>query len=174
MIRKLYQQKKLEKKYQFIKKEGIVFDANAILRILPHRYPFVLVDKIVDLKMGEKVVGIKNVTINEPYFQGHFPGQMVMPGVLIIEALAQTSGILLLNSIPDFENSLVYFMAINNAKFRKPVVPGDQIILEVELVNSRSKTFTMKGRAIVDGNLAAEAEFMAVVVPKEESQKSQK
>ncbi len=171
MIRKLYQQKKLEKKYQFIKKEGVVFDANAILRILPHRYPFVLVDKIVELKMGEKVVGIKNVTINEPYFQGHFPGQMVMPGVLIIEALAQTSGILLLNSIPDFENSLVYFMAINNAKFRKPVVPGDQLILEVELVNQRSKVFTMKGRAIVDGNLAAEAEFMAAVVPKEESQK---
>ncbi len=174
MIRKLYQQKKLEKKYQFIKKEGVVFDANAILRILPHRYPFVLVDKIVELKMGEKVVGIKNVTINEPYFQGHFPGQMVMPGVLIIEALAQTSGILLLNSIPDFDNSLVYFMAINNAKFRKPVVPGDQLILEVELLNSRSKTFTMKGRAIVDGNLVAEAEFMAAVVPKEESQKSQK
>jgi UDP-3-O-[3-hydroxymyristoyl] N-acetylglucosamine deacetylase/3-hydroxyacyl-[acyl-carrier-protein] dehydratase len=173
MIRKLYQQKKLEKRYQFVKKEGVVFDANAILRILPHRYPFVLVDKIVELKMGEKVVGIKNVTINEPYFQGHFPGQMVMPGVLIIEALAQTSGILLINSIKDFENSLVYFMAINNAKFRKPVVPGDQLVLEVELLNSRSKTFTMKGRAIVDGNLAAEAEFMAAVVPKEESQKPQ-
>lgn len=172
MIRKLYQQKKLEKKYQFIKKEGVVFDANAILRILPHRYPFVLVDKIVELKMGEKVIGIKNVTINEPYFQGHFPGQMVMPGVLIIEALAQTSGILLLNSIPDFEKNLVYFMAINNTKFRRPVVPGDQIVLEVELVNSRSKIFTMKGRAIVDGNLAAEAEFMAAIVPKEESQKS--
>ncbi len=166
-IRKLYQQKKLEKKYQFVKKEGVVFDANAILRILPHRYPFVLVDKIVDLKMGERVVGIKCVTTNEHFFTGHFPGQMVMPGVLILEALAQTSGILLINSIPDFENSLVYFMAINNAKFRKPVVPGDQLILEVDLVNQRSKTFQMKGKAIVDGELAAEAEFMAVVVPKE-------
>lgn len=167
-IRKLYQQKKLEKKYQFVKKEGVIFDANAILRILPHRYPFVMVDKIVELKMGERVVGVKSVTINEQFFVGHFPGQMVMPGVLILEALAQSGGILILNSIEDFENSLVYFMAINNAKFRKPVVPGDQIILEVDLVNQRSKTFMMKGRALVDGNVVAEADFMAAVVPKEQ------
>lgn len=167
-IRKLYQQKKLEKKYQFVKKEGVIFDANAILRILPHRYPFVMVDKIVELKMGERVVGVKSVTINEQFFTGHFPGQMVMPGVLILEALAQSGGILLLNSIEDFENSLVYFMAINNAKFRKPVVPGDQIILEVDLVNQRSKTFMMKGRALVDGNVVAEADFTAAVVPKEQ------
>ncbi|MBM4175113.1 MAG: bifunctional UDP-3-O-[3-hydroxymyristoyl] N-acetylglucosamine deacetylase/3-hydroxyacyl-ACP dehydratase [Ignavibacteria bacterium] len=167
-IRKLYQQKKLEKKYQFVKKEGVIFDANAILRILPHRYPFVMVDKIVELKMGERVVGVKSVTINEQFFTGHFPGQMVMPGILILEALAQSGGILLLNSIDDFENNLVYFMAINNAKFRKPVVPGDQLILEVDLVNQRSKTFMMKGRALVDGNVVAEADFMAAVVPKEQ------
>ncbi len=167
-IRKLYQQKKLERKYQFVKKEGVIFDANAILRILPHRYPFVMVDKIVELKMGERVVGVKSVTINEQFFVGHFPGQMVMPGVLILEALAQSGGILLLNSIDDIENNLVYFMAINNAKFRKPVVPGDQLILEVDLVNQRSKTFMMKGKALVDGNVVAEADFMAAVVPKEQ------
>ncbi|MCX8010445.1 MAG: 3-hydroxyacyl-ACP dehydratase FabZ, partial [Ignavibacteria bacterium] len=166
-IRKLYQQKKIEKKYQFVKKEGVIFDANAIMRILPHRYPFVMVDKIVELKMGEKVVGVKNVTVDEPFFTGHFPGQLVMPGVLILEALAQTGGILLLQSLGDFQNQLVYFMGINNAKFRKPVVPGDQLILEVDLVNQRSKTFQFKGRAIVDGNIAAEAEFMAAIVEKE-------
>lgn len=167
-IRQLYQQKKLVKKYQFVKKEGIVFDINAIQRILPHRYPFLLVDKIIHLEMDKKVVGIKNVTINEPFFNGHFPGQPVMPGVLIIEALAQVSGILLLNTFTDPENHLVYFMSINNAKFRKPVSPGDQITLEADLINIKGgKYFSLKGAAFVDGNLVAEAEFMAAMVPKE-------
>lgn len=167
-IRQLYQQKKLVKKFQFVKKEGIVFDINAIQRILPHRYPFLLVDKIIHLEMDKKVVGIKNVTINEPFFNGHFPGQPVMPGVMIIEALAQVSGILLLNTFTDPENHLVYFMSINNAKFRKPVMPGDQLSLEADLINVKSgKYFSLKGAAYVDGSVVAEAEFMAAMVPKE-------
>lgn len=163
-IRKLYQQKKLVKKFQFVKKEGVVFDVNAISRILPHRYPFLLVDKIVHLEVEKKVIGVKNVTVNEPFFQGHFPGQPVMPGVLIIEAMAQTGGILLLNSLPDFEEKLVYFMQINNAKFRKPVVPGDQLFLEVEMLQKKSKIFTMAGKVYVDDILVAEADFMAGIV----------
>ncbi|HSQ75176.1 MAG TPA: bifunctional UDP-3-O-[3-hydroxymyristoyl] N-acetylglucosamine deacetylase/3-hydroxyacyl-ACP dehydratase, partial [Bacteroidota bacterium] len=117
-IRKLYQQKKLIRKYQHERKEGVVFDINAIKKILPHRYPFLLVDKITDFKMDESVVGVKNVTTNEPFFEGHFPGQPVMPGVLIIEAMAQTGGILLLNGVENPGDKLVFFMSINNAKFR--------------------------------------------------------
>lgn len=167
-IRNLYQQRKFVKKYQFVKKEGVIFDINAIQRLLPHRYPFLLVDKIVSLELDKKIVGIKNITVNEPFFNGHFPGHPVMPGVLIIEALAQVGGILLLNSFVDPENHLVYFMSINNARFRKPVTPGDQIFLESELVGNKSgKYFSLKGAAYVDGNLVAEAEFMAAMVPKE-------
>jgi len=114
-IRKLYQQKKLVKKYQFVKKEGIVFDTSAIERILPHRFPFLLVDKIIHLELDKKVIGVKSVTVNEPFFQGHFPGQPIMPGVLILESLAQTGGILLLNSFPNPQEKLVLFMQINNA-----------------------------------------------------------
>ncbi len=166
-IRKLYQQKKLVKKFQFVKKEGVILDVNAIQRILPHRYPFLMVDKIIQLELEKKVVGVKSVTINEPFFVGHFPGQPIMPGVLIVEAMAQTSGILILNSLPDFEKKLVFFMQMNNVKFRKPVVPGDQLYLEVELVNKRSKVFIMKGKAFVNGVLVAEAEFMAGVVDRD-------
>jgi UDP-3-O-[3-hydroxymyristoyl] N-acetylglucosamine deacetylase/3-hydroxyacyl-[acyl-carrier-protein] dehydratase len=166
-IRKLYQQKKLVKKFQFVKKEGIVFDINAIQRILPHRYPFLMVDKIIHLELDKKVIGVKSVSVNEPFFPGHFPGQPVMPGVLIIEAMAQTGGILLLNSLPNYEEKLVYFMQINNAKFRKIVVPGDQLFLEVELTSKKSKVFLMKGKAIVNDQIVAEAEFMAGVVDRE-------
>ena len=168
-VRKLYQQKKLVKKFQFVKKEGVVLDVNAIQRILPHRYPFLMVDKIIQLELEKKVVGVKSVTINEPFFVGHFPGQPIMPGVLIIEAMAQTSGILILNSLPDFEKKLVYFMQMNNVKFRKPVVPGDQLFLEVELVNKRSKVFMMTGKAYVNDILVAEADFMAGVVDRDNS-----
>lgn len=171
-IRQLYQQKKLVKKFQFVKKEGLVFDINAIQRILPHRYPLLLVDKIIHLEMDKKVIGIKNVTINEPFFNGHFPGQPVMPGVLIVEAMAQVSGILLLNTFVDPENHLVYFMSINNAKFRKPVIPGDQLTLEAELVSVKGgRYFSLKGSAYVDGNLVAEADFMAAMVPKDNKPK---
>lgn len=163
-VRKLYQQKKLVKKFQFVKKEGVVFDINAIERILPHRYPFLLVDKIIHLEIEKKVIGVKSVTFNEPFFQGHFPGQPVMPGVLILEAMAQTGGILLLNSLPDFKEKLVYFMQINNAKFRKTVVPGDQLFIEVELTLKKSKIFTMAGKVYVDNILVAEADFMAGIV----------
>ena len=166
-IRSLYQQKKLVKKYQFVKKEGVVLDVNAIQRILPHRYPFLMVDKIVELELDKKVVGVKSVTVNEPFFQGHFPGQAIMPGVLIIEAMAQVSGILILNSFMDPENHIVMFMSINNAKFRKPVVPGDQLYLEAEVLSKKSKYFSIKGSAYVNNDLVAEAEFMGAIVEKE-------
>jgi UDP-3-O-[3-hydroxymyristoyl] N-acetylglucosamine deacetylase/3-hydroxyacyl-[acyl-carrier-protein] dehydratase len=165
-IRKLYQQKKLVKKFQLVKKEGVVLDAAAIERILPHRYPFLLVDKIIDLDMDKRAVGVKSVTMNEPFFQGHFPGNPIMPGVLIIEAMAQTSGVLLLNSLPDPEQKLVYFMQINNAKFRKPVVPGDQLFMEIELVNKKRTVVMMKGKAYVNDVLVTEADFMAGIVDK--------
>ncbi|MEJ2194026.1 MAG: bifunctional UDP-3-O-[3-hydroxymyristoyl] N-acetylglucosamine deacetylase/3-hydroxyacyl-ACP dehydratase [Ignavibacteriaceae bacterium] len=163
-VRKLYQQKKLEKKFQLVKKEGIVFDTAAIERIIPHRYPFLLVDKIIELDLDKRVVGVKSVTMNEPFFQGHFPGNPIMPGVLIIEAMGQTGGVFLLNSVSNPEEKLVYFMQINNVKFRKPVLPGDQIYMEIEMTNKRSKIVTMKGRSYVNDILVAEAEFMAGVV----------
>ena len=165
-IRRLYEQKKLVRKYQHERKQGVVFDINAIKRILPHRYPFFLVDKIIDFKMGESIVGVKNVTANEPFFEGHFPGQPVMPGVLILEAMAQTGGILLLNGVESPEGKLVFFMAINNAKFRKPVTPGDQLVFELKLLTRKTKVCTMAGKAFVDGNLVAEAEMMASIIEK--------
>ncbi len=166
-VRKLYQQKKLVKKYMYVKKEGTVFDVNAIQKILPHRYPFLLVDKIVDFRLDEKVVGVKNVTLNEPFFQGHFPGQPVMPGVLIIEALAQAGGVLMLNGLENPGNKLVYFMSINNVKFRRPVVPGDQLVLDVQMVSRRSKVIQVRGQAYVDGNLVAEGDFTAAIVDRD-------
>jgi len=171
-IRALYQQKKLVKKFQFVKKEGVIFDANAIQRILPHRYPFLLVDKIIDLELDKKVVGVKCVSINEPFFEGHFPGQPIMPGVLILEALAQVSGILILNSLTNPADNLVYFMSINNAKFRKPVVPGDQLYLEAEITSKKSKYFSAKGAAYVDNVLVAEAEFMGAIMLKNKQQEN--
>src|SRR5579862_4442312 len=134
-------------------------DINEIRQILPHRYPMLLVDRIIELE-AERVVGIKNVTATEPFFTGHFPDFPVMPGVLIIEAMAQTAGVLVLKSIPDRDKKLVLLVAIENARFRKPVVPGDTVRLEMTVVKRRSNVAKMAGRATVDGVLVAEAEVM--------------
>ncbi len=163
-LRKLYNKQQLTKKYQIVPKAGVVFDVNAIQKILPHRYPFLLVDKITELDVGKRIVGVKNVTSNEPFFQGHFPSHPIMPGVLVIEAMAQVGGLLVLNEIENPESKLVYFAGINNAKFKNPVFPGDQILFEVNLVNSRLNTFKMHGKAFVDGKLVCEADLSAVLV----------
>jgi beta-hydroxyacyl-ACP dehydratase FabZ len=136
-----------------------ILDINEIRKILPHRYPFLLVDCIVELE-PERIVGIKNVTVNEPFFQGHFPDFPVMPGVLIVEAMAQAAGVLVLQGISDRDSKLVFLVAIENARFRKPVVPGDTLRLEMTVVKRRSNVAKMAGRATVDGVLVAEAEVM--------------
>ncbi len=143
---------------------GAVIDIRRILEVLPHRYPFLLVDRIVELEEDRRIVGVKNVTINEPFFQGHFPGHPIMPGVLIVEAMAQAGGLLVMDKIDDPASKVVYFMSLDNVKFRRPVIPGDQLRLEVELLANRGRTLRLKGEAYVEGQLAAEAEFMARVV----------
>jgi beta-hydroxyacyl-ACP dehydratase FabZ len=135
-----------------------------IMDRIPHRYPFLLVDRVIELVPGQRIVAIKNVTMNEPFFQGHFPGAPVMPGVLIIEALAQAGAVLLLSDIPDRASKLVYFTGIDDARFRRPVVPGDQIRLSMEVLKLRSRTCKMRGTAMVDGELVAEAEIMSALV----------
>jgi UDP-3-O-[3-hydroxymyristoyl] N-acetylglucosamine deacetylase/3-hydroxyacyl-[acyl-carrier-protein] dehydratase len=140
-------------------------DAMTIMKILPHRYPFLLVDRVVSVEEGKRAVGIKNVTINESFFQGHFPGRPVMPGVLIIEAMAQVGGVLML-SPADNRGKLAYFMAADGVKFRKPVIPGDQLRIEVEVGKLRSKTGQVKTRALVDGEVVAEGELMFALVDK--------
>jgi beta-hydroxyacyl-ACP dehydratase FabZ len=141
-----------------------MMDIRQILEMLPHRYPFLLVDRIVEVQGTQRIVGIKNVTINEPFFQGHFPGHPIMPGVLIVEAMAQTGGMLLMEQVADRHSKVVYFMALDNVKFRKPVVPGDQLRMEVEMLQFRGKIARMKGTASVDGQVTTEAEMMACVV----------
>jgi UDP-3-O-[3-hydroxymyristoyl] N-acetylglucosamine deacetylase/3-hydroxyacyl-[acyl-carrier-protein] dehydratase len=143
---------------------GPVMDIGRILDVIPHRYPFLLVDRIIEVEGTTRIVGIKNVTINEPFFQGHFPGHPIMPGVLIIEAMAQVGGMLLLGTIEDPDQKVVYFMSLDNVKFRRPVLPGDQLRCELEMLQNRGRTCRMKGVAYVDGNVVAEAEMMARVV----------
>lgn len=135
-----------------------------ITQYLPHRYPFLLVDRVVEFEERKRIVGLKNVTINEPFFQGHFPGKPVMPGVLIIEAMAQVGGLLVLEQMENLEEKVVYFMSLDNVKWRRPVTPGDQIRFEVSVVQIRGATCRMKGVGTVDGNVVAEAEMMARVV----------
>ncbi|MFB3826121.1 MAG: 3-hydroxyacyl-ACP dehydratase FabZ [Bryobacteraceae bacterium] len=142
-------------------------DVNEIRQILPHRYPMLLVDRIVEME-AERVVGIKNVTHNEPFFQGHFPDFPVMPGVLIVEALAQTAGVLVLKSIAGRENKLVLLVSIENARFRRPVVPGDQLRMEMTVIKRKASVAKMAGRATVNGQVVAEAEVMCKLADKDE------
>jgi len=139
-------------------------DAAKIMQYLPHRYPMLLVDRIVDFEEGKRIVGIKNVTINEPFFQGHYPGHPIMPGVLIIEAMAQVGGLLLMDAVDDPENKVVYFMSLDNVKWRRPVTPGDTLVFELEMVQFRRHVCKMRGEGFVDGQLVAEADFMARIV----------
>ncbi len=143
-------------------------DIGRIMDVLPHRYPFLLVDRILEIEGEKRIVGIKNVTINEPFFQGHFPGHPIMPGVLIIEAMAQVGGMLLMSHFEgqNVEDKVVYFMSLDNVKFRRPVLPGDQIRFELEMLQFRGKTCKMKGVGYVDGQVVAEAEMMAIVTDK--------
>ncbi len=144
--------------------EARELDINQIMALIPHRYPFLLIDKIVDVVPAQSGTGIKNVTINEPFFQGHFPGHPIMPGVLIVEAMAQTAGALVMASLGDPEGALVYFMTVDNARFRKPVVPGDSVRIEVECIQNRGNVWKFKGRAVVDGVVKAEATYAAMIV----------
>jgi len=140
-----------------------VYDIQKIMQYLPHRYPFLLIDRVEEVVPGEKVIALKNVTINEPFFQGHFPGIPVMPGVLVLEAMGQAGGVLVYESLQGKkkENTLVFFTGIDKARFRKPVVPGDQLIFELKLLRKRKNLIRMAGVATVDGNKVAEAELMA-------------
>jgi UDP-3-O-[3-hydroxymyristoyl] N-acetylglucosamine deacetylase/3-hydroxyacyl-[acyl-carrier-protein] dehydratase len=167
MLRKLYLQQKIQTKFQVMKSENCVFDIEAILEIMPHRYPFLLVDKVIDIEINHRIVGIKNVTYNEPFFNGHFPNRRVMPGVLIVEAMAQCGFILLLNTIENPEKKMAYFAAIEKVKFRKPVVPGDQLVFEMFLLSYKRGICKIGGKAyknFLGGELACEGEFMAAVV----------
>jgi len=145
----------------------VLLDTKRIMEMIPHRYPFLLIDRVTEVDPNERAVALKNVTINENFFQGHFPGAPVMPGVLIIEAMAQTAAALVVHSAgKELEGKLVYFMAIDEAKFRKPVVPGDQLIIEVVKVQNRRNVWRFKGEAKVDGALCAEAIVTAMIMDK--------
>jgi beta-hydroxyacyl-ACP dehydratase FabZ len=144
-----------------------MFTAQEIMRLLPHRYPFLLLDRIVEWEPGRRIVGLKNVTINEPFFTGHFPGHPIMPGVLIIEALAQVGGFLALKAMED-EKKIAYFGGIDNCKFRRPVLPGDQLRLECTVIAHKGPVWKMHGQATVDGALAAKADLTASLVDQPE------
>lgn len=145
-------------------KNNTVIDINRIMEMIPHRYPILLVDRVLELVPGESAVSLKNVTMNEPHFNGHFPGCPVMPGVLIVEAMAQTAALVVVEALgADAEGKVVYFMTIDNARFRKPVVPGDSMHIHVTKVQSRGRVWKFKGEAIVDGKVCAEASFSAMI-----------
>jgi 3-hydroxyacyl-[acyl-carrier-protein] dehydratase len=151
----------------------MLMDVVEIQKLLPHRYPFLMVDSILEVERLKRIVGIKNVTMNEYYFQGHFPGKPVMPGVLILEAIAQTGGLLLLLDIPDRDNKLLYFVAVDGARFRRPVVPGDQLRIEVNVLAWRGDFCKLEGRATVDGQLAAEGTVMCKMIDREPAAKAE-
>lgn len=145
-------------------------DIEMIQRMIPHRYPFLLVDRVINMVSGEACIGIKNVTMNEPFFQGHFPSRPVMPGVLIVEAMAQTAAVLVVHTLDALDNDLlVFFMTVDNCKFRRMVVPGDQLELHVSVVRHRGNVWKFRGEAFVDGTLAAEADFSAMISSPEDA-----
>ncbi|MDD5561613.1 MAG: bifunctional UDP-3-O-[3-hydroxymyristoyl] N-acetylglucosamine deacetylase/3-hydroxyacyl-ACP dehydratase [Candidatus Omnitrophica bacterium] len=160
IARKIYEQKI---KAQGAKTMEGVLDVNEIMKIIPHREPFLFVDRVTHLEKGKRAVGVKNVTINDYFFKGHFPGRPVMPGVIIVEAMAQVGGVMMLAS-EENKGKLAFFLSIDNVKFRKPVVPGDQLVLEVEAIKVKSKTGQVRGRALVDGKVVAEADFVCALV----------
>ncbi len=144
----------------------MTFDIHEIMGFLPHRYPFLLIDRIVEFEPTKRLVAIKNVTINEPFFQGHFPGYPIMPGVLVVEAMAQAGGIIMLHELPDRAEKLVVFTGIERAKFRRPVTPGDQLRMEVQVLSFRPRAGRIEGKAYVEGKLACEATLTCQVVPR--------
>ena len=154
----------MQQKYQPYKSADYIFDINSILNLLPHRYPFVLVDRIVDITPGEKLTAYKNVTLNEPFFQGHFPSQPVMPGVLVLEAMCQAGAFLVLNSVDDPMKKNMFFSALSDSKFRHPIIPGDQLRLEMILAKFRLGTALLIGKGYVGDKLVAEANLKATVV----------
>ena len=144
-------------------------DIQDIKRMIPHRYPFLLIDRVREIDLNKSAVGIKNVTFNEPHFQGHFPAQPIMPGVTIVEAMAQTAAVLVVMTLDMVDNDmLVYFLSIDNCKFRRPVTPGDQLELHVRVVRGRGKLWRFRGEGLVDSKVVAEAEFNAMMVPPED------
>lgn len=143
-----------------------------ILDLLPHRYPFLLIDRVIEFERAKRLVAIKNVTINEPFFQGHFPGYPIMPGVLVVEAMAQAGGIILMHELPDRHEKLVVFTGIERAKFRRPVTPGDQLRIEIDVLSFRPRAGRIEGKAFVDGKLACEATLTCQVVPRKRQQSS--
>ena len=139
-------------------------DVCGIMRSIPHRYPFLLVDRVIEMVPGTRIVAIKNVTINEPFFQGHFPSHPIMPGVLIVEAMAQCGGLLLMDYVENPKDKVVYFMTMDKVKFRKPVTPGDTLVFELRVVSLKRQVCKLAGRGLVDGEVVAEAEFMARIM----------
>jgi 3-hydroxyacyl-[acyl-carrier-protein] dehydratase len=152
---------------RLIEADFMILDITGIQKILPHRYPFLMIDAVLEMERLKRVVGIKNVTINENFFAGHFPGKPVMPGVLIIESMAQAGGVLLLQEVPERDSKLLYFVAIDDARFRRPVVPGDQLRVEVDVLSWRGTFCKLAGKASVDGQLAAEATLMCKMVDRD-------
>ena len=147
--------------------ESTVMNIAQIMDYLPHRYPFLLIDRVIEFEPAKRIVAIKNVTINEPFFSGHFPGYPIMPGVLVVEAMAQAGCILLLSEVKDREKKLALFSGIDGAKFRRPITPGDQVRIEVDVLSFRSRGGRMQGKAFVDGKLACEATLTCAIVPRQ-------